>query len=266
MSLKQDGTQARTAADLERKYQFGRTFAEVYGLASDAQKAAEEAKNAFDGLDQEEIFKRLTNNGQWQGLYRDPDGNVYLNASFIKSGNLDGKLIKADSISAESLHLKGLMAVHETVYLYDEDGNPLLDKDGNWETYDVIGGYIGYDSGYSSALGIGVRMRKDGNGSQLVCTESAARLSFSNHNAYGLLTSQNGVICRQNSLVFDASSVIQMRFGSGLVVRYGMTEDAFYPTSTGATLGTNNNKWNDIYAAGTSFSALVARVTELENK
>lgn len=84
---KQDGYASRTAADLERKYNFGQTFAEVYGLVADARKAAEEAQNAFDGLDQEAIFNLLTNNGQAQGIYRDDGGNVYVNASFVKIGS-----------------------------------------------------------------------------------------------------------------------------------------------------------------------------------
>ena len=37
---KQDGVAARSAADLERKYQFGKQFREVMGLANDAREAA----------------------------------------------------------------------------------------------------------------------------------------------------------------------------------------------------------------------------------
>ena len=60
---KQDGYASRTAADLERKYNFGQTFGEVYGLIADAQRTAEEAKSEFEGLDQEAIFNLLTNIG-----------------------------------------------------------------------------------------------------------------------------------------------------------------------------------------------------------
>lgn len=85
---KQDGYASRTPADLERKYNFGQTFAEFYGLVSDARKIAEEAKSAYDGLDQEQIFNLLTNYGKAQGIYRDDAGNVYVNASYIQSGTL----------------------------------------------------------------------------------------------------------------------------------------------------------------------------------
>lgn len=37
---KQDGVAVRTAADLERKYQFGKQFSELMGLANDAREAA----------------------------------------------------------------------------------------------------------------------------------------------------------------------------------------------------------------------------------
>lgn len=99
---KQDGYSSRTAVDLERKYNFGKTFAEVYGLISDAQRAAQEAKNAFDGLSHEQIFNLLTNYGEWQGIYRDDNGDVYVNASFIKGGT-----IKGDSVKVEAATITG---------------------------------------------------------------------------------------------------------------------------------------------------------------
>ena len=112
---KQDGYAARTVADLERKYNFGQSFADVYGLATGAQnaadnaqnaadnaqkaadearKAADEAQAAFDGLNQEQIFNLLTNFGEAQGIYRDENGDVYVNASYIKSGTLSGNNLK----------------------------------------------------------------------------------------------------------------------------------------------------------------------------
>ncbi len=108
MSLKQDGTRARTAADLELKYNFGKTFAEVYGLASDAQKAAQEAQMAVDGLDHEEIFNRLTNYGDWQGIYRDSKGDVYINASYIKAGTLSGDRIATGAISSDKIEANAI--------------------------------------------------------------------------------------------------------------------------------------------------------------
>lgn len=92
---KQDRQGARTASDLVQRYNFGKSFAEVMGFATEAQEAAAEANasakaasEAVNSLDQEEIFNRLTNNGQAQGLFRDENGELYINASYIASGIL----------------------------------------------------------------------------------------------------------------------------------------------------------------------------------
>ena len=89
MISKQDRILTRTASDLERKYNFGKTFAEFIGIANETKKAAEDAQEAaknLDALTQDELFNRLTNNGQSQGIYKGEDGNIYINASFIESG------------------------------------------------------------------------------------------------------------------------------------------------------------------------------------
>jgi hypothetical protein len=99
---KQDGYSSRTAVDLERKYNFGKTFAEVYDLCSEAQRAAQEASNAVDSLTPEEIFNRLTNYGDWQGIYRGDDDNIYINAEFIKGG-----VIKAGQVEVEAASITG---------------------------------------------------------------------------------------------------------------------------------------------------------------
>lgn len=78
---KQDRQGARTASDLVQRYSFGKTFAEIMGIA-------EAANEAVNNLDQKEIFNRLTNNGQAQGIFRDDNGEIYINASYIASGVL----------------------------------------------------------------------------------------------------------------------------------------------------------------------------------
>jgi hypothetical protein len=99
---KQDRQGARTPSDLEYKYQFGKTFAEIMGVATDARDLAWEAKNAYEGLDQEEIFNLLTNDGEWQGIC-EADGKMYLNASYIKTGTL----------AAEHIDVSGLVTAEE---------------------------------------------------------------------------------------------------------------------------------------------------------
>ena len=98
---KQDKTASRTATDVERKYNFGKTFAEVFGLADDAKRAAEKAQEAADNateavedLDQDAIFNLLTDNGALKGLFM-KDGQLYINASYLATGVIkseNGKL------------------------------------------------------------------------------------------------------------------------------------------------------------------------------
>lgn len=98
MSAKQDRAPARTFEDLERKYMFEKKFKDI----DRAQKTAEEAKKSYDHLDQKEIFNRLTNNGEWPGFFYDENGNMYINASYIKSGFMSANLIRAGALESES--------------------------------------------------------------------------------------------------------------------------------------------------------------------
>ena len=111
---KQDKVYARTPSDLERKYNFGKTFGEVYGLISDAQKAVETAINAVNDMDKkfdsEEIFNRLTNNGAVQGIYRGEDDEIYINASYIKSGKIAAEFIDAEKLTVNAANVTGLLA------------------------------------------------------------------------------------------------------------------------------------------------------------
>lgn len=66
-----------------------------------ANENAASAKHEVDSLDQEEIFNRLTNGGQTQGIYL-LDGRVYINGSYIKSGTVDAGLLKAGTIKSKS--------------------------------------------------------------------------------------------------------------------------------------------------------------------
>ncbi len=109
MSAKQDRVYPRTPSALEQKYNFNKTFAEVMGYASTAQKAAEtaqeaadKANKAYEGLDQEQIFNLLTNNGEAEGIYRQ-DGQIYINASYLVSGIIDAAVVQVVNLVAERL-------------------------------------------------------------------------------------------------------------------------------------------------------------------
>ena len=139
---KQDRQGARTPADLERKYKFGQSFAETMGIATDAQQEANDAKamaaeaysaaNALDAsLDQTEIFNRLTNNGEDQGLYLQ-DGKVYVNAQYVLSGSftstaevfLEPGLEELETIRA---HIIGDAIPNDRIALYDFNNDGVVD-------------------------------------------------------------------------------------------------------------------------------------------
>ena len=161
MVSKQDGVSPRTASDIERKYNFGKSFAEVMGYASDAQKSAEKAQEAanraiqaLDGLDQDAIFNLLTNNGTSEGVFRYENGEIYINASYIKSGKFIADLIQSGKIKSND----GSM-------LFDLDGNliqsvneatdtELLISTGRFEVHDISNG------GRYLRLGIGKFLNK----------------------------------------------------------------------------------------------------------
>lgn len=98
---KQDRQGARTATDIERKYNFGKSFSEVMGVAEEARRIAQEAASEQVNLTSEEIFNLLTNNGELQGLYRGDDGQLYVNANYVKSGTLHG-----DRVDGSTLKIK----------------------------------------------------------------------------------------------------------------------------------------------------------------
>lgn len=146
MSSKQDLVGARTPADIERRYNFSKRFAEVLGVATDAQKAAEDAQkaagNPAEKLTQEEIFNLLTNNGEAQGIYRE-NGQIYINASYIMAGVIDAAVVQVVNLVAEKLKsvleeehselnidgsvLKFLSNGNETIKICNEfEGLPIL--------------------------------------------------------------------------------------------------------------------------------------------
>jgi hypothetical protein len=92
MTEKQDRQGARTAAQLEQKYRFGESFAEAVGLATQAVNTANEAnKNASNpaaNLTPQEVFDLLTDNGKYQGIFKDDDGNIHISATYVSPGIL----------------------------------------------------------------------------------------------------------------------------------------------------------------------------------
>lgn len=87
-------------------------------LAKAINGANESVKNLNDSLTQTEIFNRLTNNQQNQGIYLSGT-NLYINASCIKAGDLS-----ADLINGGKLMLGGSDASSRvTIAVYDNNGD-----------------------------------------------------------------------------------------------------------------------------------------------
>ena len=77
-------------------------------------------------LTQQDIFNRLTNNGQTQGIYL-KNGRLYINASYIGSGTLSANYIKGGTLT-----LGGENNVDGTLRMYDASGGLMakMDSDG----------------------------------------------------------------------------------------------------------------------------------------
>lgn len=151
-TAKMDLHGARTATDIERKYNFGKSFAEVMGIATDAQSLAQKAVELGSNLTQEEVFNILTNNGQAQGIFRGDDGEVYINADYIVSlaSMFAQDIVMTGTLSCEtecylppddevietiSAHIEsgGTIIPAELMDLYDFDGDcEITDEDIKW--------------------------------------------------------------------------------------------------------------------------------------
>ena len=90
---------AQAKAEEARKNALASASTDATNKANAALEAAKKAAQAYvDALDeslgQKSVFDRLTNYGKTQGLFME-NGNLYANASYVKSGVLDANLVKA---------------------------------------------------------------------------------------------------------------------------------------------------------------------------
>ena len=69
----------------------------------DAEDYTDEQVNALDSsLNQQDVFNRLTNNGQTQGIYLQ-NGKVYINASYMKTGTLNASEVSVENLNASNI-------------------------------------------------------------------------------------------------------------------------------------------------------------------
>lgn len=82
----------------------------------DAEDYTNEQVTTLDNsLDQQDVFNRLTNNGQTQGIYLQ-NGKVYINASFIQSGTISANFISGGTINANDVSIVNLIVDHVRSY------------------------------------------------------------------------------------------------------------------------------------------------------
>lgn len=131
MSSKQDRTYARTAQDIERKYQFGKTFAEMLGLINDNRDKVDSVESEL----RDEITEQSTL------LKRDTEQIVMQATETVKTELTDSITDVSDSVSelsskvemkldAEAVNIiveqeiaKGVDRVEtKTGYTFDSDG------------------------------------------------------------------------------------------------------------------------------------------------
>lgn len=85
------------------------------------------AIDAVEGMTQEEVFNKLTNNGEAQGIYIQ-DGKLYLNASYIQLGTILANLIKAGVLQSNNGNFRLNLDTGEVViggYATSQDLNNL---------------------------------------------------------------------------------------------------------------------------------------------
>lgn len=100
MSVKQDRTGVRTAVDLERKYNFGKTFAEMLGLINDSRDKVDAVESSL----RNEITEQVTT------LRRDTE-SIVASATKKVQTELEGEISELESKYAElELDADGIIA------------------------------------------------------------------------------------------------------------------------------------------------------------
>ena len=86
---------------------------------------------------QEDVFNKLTNNGQVQGLFLEENGQLYINASYINSGILNASLITAGVLQSKDggksfcLDLdKGTFTMNGSGKFMSSDGRSYIELEG----------------------------------------------------------------------------------------------------------------------------------------
>lgn len=148
-----DGTWAYSEVSLSSAYEAAKA---AYNKAVNAQSSVDALDKKLDPL---ELFNRLTDNGTLQGLYKDEDGNICINATYIKSGQFLADLIKAGVI--QSVDGEGVIIDlnNGTVAVTGTFRTETLEEDGATSYAEITPGYVevkANDSDVIRVAGLGI--------------------------------------------------------------------------------------------------------------
>lgn len=136
MSEKMDRQGARTPADLERKYQFGKQFSEIMGLVNDARGAISEVESNL----QDKILEQSTS------LTRDTESMIMTALkSYTKTselGELANTLRAEFGVSAEGIRGE-VSAMEASIAKVNEDLQNKYNEITKYFTFDINGLLIG---------------------------------------------------------------------------------------------------------------------------
>lgn len=142
---------------------------------------------------------------------------------------IDGSMIYSNTIYANALHLGGALTVYDSMYSY------------------TIGGYLGYDSGFNSDSGIGIRDSTQY--SQVVCTNNASRISYGVPYSSGSFAQ---VVATSGYAYVHGSSAVVFTVGNThyVTVSDHGTYGSLRPHANAPTmnLGNSSTRWGAVYA------------------
>lgn len=141
-----------------------------------AQEAIDDVEELDKSLTQQEVFNRLTNDGQSEGLYLD-EGNVYINATYIRSGRFE--------VTAPAIPGPG----DEVIFFADRDQRSVYLAGFSAEAYSLTSGAIsskdstapGVWIGYKTESGTGTVLGTGG----ITCGNGASYVSVADGYIYG---------------------------------------------------------------------------------
>ena len=130
------------------------------------------AQNAVDRQTQLEVFNKLTNGGQIQGIFRDADGKIYLNLTYAMASTLDCSVVNVTNLNAQSLNAGMLRSVNGMSY-FDLDSGKFICVGPNQEAVCMQNGYFWLEN---SAGKKKIWITQDGEHSYIYCCDDEGKI------------------------------------------------------------------------------------------